>query len=39
MPIATEDGDVATDLPGFKRQDFLRQLQREIPDFFDKAFQ
>ncbi len=39
MPIATEDGDVAPDLPGFKRQDFLRQLQREIPDFFDKAFQ
>jgi predicted dienelactone hydrolase len=38
MAIATEDGDVATDLPGFKRQDFLRQLQREIPDFFDKAF-
>ena len=39
MPIATEDGDVVTDLPGFKRQEFLRQLQREIPAFFDKAFQ
>jgi predicted dienelactone hydrolase len=39
MAIATEDGDVATDLPGFNRQDFLRRLQQEIPDFFDKAFQ
>ena len=38
MPIATEDGDIATDLPGFERQEFLRQLQREIPAFFDKAF-
>ncbi len=37
--IATEDGDVATDLPGFNRQLFLRRLQRDIPAFFDKAFQ
>ncbi len=39
MPIATEDGDIATDLPGFERQEFLRRLQREIPAFFDMAFQ
>ena len=38
MPITTEDGDIAADPPGFKRQVFLRQLQRDIPAFFDKAF-
>ena len=38
MPIATEDGDIAADPPGFKRQVFPRRLQRDIPAFLDKAF-
>ncbi len=37
MAIATEDGDIAADPPGFKRQVFLRQLQGDVPAFFDQA--
>lgn len=37
-PIASEDGDVRADPPGFDRGAFLKQLSREIPAFFDKAF-
>ncbi len=38
MAIATEDGDIAADPPGFQRQAFLRKLRRDIPAFFDAAF-
>jgi predicted dienelactone hydrolase len=38
MPIASPDGDLAANPPGFDRQAFLQQLQRELPVFFDKAF-
>lgn len=38
MPIASEDGDVGANPPGFDRRVFLGQLQRELPAFFDKAF-
>jgi hypothetical protein len=37
MPIASPDGDLAANPPGFDRQAFLQQLQRELPAFFDKA--
>ena len=37
MPIASEDGDIGANPPGFDRQAFLRQLGRELPAFFDKA--
>ncbi|MCY7307834.1 MAG: dienelactone hydrolase, partial [Rhodoferax sp.] len=37
MPIPSEDGDVGANPPGFDRQVFLRQVQHEIPLFFDKA--
>lgn len=38
MPIPSEDGDVGANPPGFDRAVFLGQLQRELPAFFDKAF-
>ena len=39
MSIPSEDGDLRADPPGFDRSAFLQQLAREIPAFFDKAFQ
>ena len=38
MPIATEDGDIRADPPGFDRSAFLKQLSSALPAFFDKAF-
>lgn len=38
MPIATPDGDVAANPPGFDRAAFLQQLAVDITAFFDKAF-
>jgi predicted dienelactone hydrolase len=38
MSLPSEDGDVAANPPGFDRGAFLGQLQRELPAFFDKAF-
>ncbi|MDO8944500.1 MAG: hypothetical protein Q7U75_15060, partial [Desulfobacterales bacterium] len=38
MSISSEEGDIAANPPGFDRREFLRQLQRELPAFFDKAF-
>ena len=37
MAIATEDGEIAANPPGFDRPAFLARLGREIPAFFDKA--
>jgi hypothetical protein len=37
MAIATPDGDIAADPPGFDRAAFLQRLGREVPAFFDKA--
>ena len=37
MPIASEDGDISANPPGFDRKALLGQLQREVPAFFDKA--
>jgi predicted dienelactone hydrolase len=37
-PIASDDGDLRDDPPGFDRMAFLGKLQSEVPDFFDKAF-
>jgi predicted dienelactone hydrolase len=37
-PIPSEDGDLRDDPPGFDRQAFLRELQRDVPAFFDAAF-
>lgn len=36
-PIPSEDGDLRDDPPGFDRQAFLRELQRDVPAFFDAA--
>ncbi|MEO8309730.1 MAG: dienelactone hydrolase [Caldimonas sp.] len=38
MSIASPDGDVAANPPGFDRGAFLKQLADEITAFFDKAF-
>ena len=38
MSIPSEDGDIQANPPGFDRAAFLGQLQRELPAFFDKAF-
>jgi len=35
--IATEDGDIAADPPGFDRKAFLQRLGREVTAFFDKS--
>lgn len=37
IPIASEDGDISANPPGFDRKALLGQLQRELPAFFDKA--
>jgi predicted dienelactone hydrolase len=37
MPIATPDGDIAADPPGFDRAAFLQRLGREVTAFFDKS--
>lgn len=37
VPIATPDGDIAADPPGFDRAAFLRRLGREVPAFFDRV--
>jgi predicted dienelactone hydrolase len=37
-PIPSEDGDLRDDPPGFDRPAFLRELQRDLPAFFDAAF-
>jgi predicted dienelactone hydrolase len=37
-PIPSDDGDLRDDPPGFDRQAFLRELQRDVPAFFDAAF-
>jgi predicted dienelactone hydrolase len=37
IAIATEDGDIAADPPGFDRKAFLQRLGREVSAFFDKA--
>ena len=38
MSIPTPDGDIRDDPPGFDRAGFLKQLSKELPAFFDKAF-
>lgn len=38
VPIASEDGDIGADPPGFDRRAFLVQLQHDLPLFFDAAF-
>lgn len=38
-PIASEDGDIAANPPGFDRSALLQRLGRELPAFFDKNFQ
>ncbi len=37
MAIASEDGDIRTDPPGFDRAAFLAQLASAVPAFFDQA--
>ncbi len=37
-PIPTPDGDIRADPAGFDRSVFLKQLARDLPAFFDKAF-
>jgi predicted dienelactone hydrolase len=37
MAIATQDGDIRADPPGFERRAFLAQLAAELPTFFDNA--
>ena len=39
MPVETEDGDARANPPGFDRAAFLQDLQRALPEFFDKVFQ
>lgn len=36
--IATPDGDIRDDPPGFDRAAFLKRLDREVPAFFDSVF-
>ena len=38
MAIPSKDGDIGADPPGFDRSAFLKQLARDLPAFFDKAF-
>lgn len=38
QPIASPDGDIAADAPGFDRAAFLQQLAGEVTAFFDEAF-
>ena len=37
-PIATVDGDIRADPPGFDRGAFLKQMGVEVPAFFDGVF-
>jgi len=37
MAIASEDGDLAADPPGFDRAAFLARLGAELCDFFDEV--
>lgn len=37
-PIASADGDIGADPPGFDRAAFLKQIGNEIPAFFDRVF-
>jgi predicted dienelactone hydrolase len=37
MPIASPDGDLAANPPGFDREAFLKQLAVDITAFFDKT--
>ena len=39
QPLATPDGDIRDDPPGFDRAAFLTRLGQELGDFFDKALQ
>jgi predicted dienelactone hydrolase len=36
--IASEDGDIGANPPGFDREAFLAQLAQDIPAFFDRLF-
>ena len=38
MPIPSPDGDIGANPPGFDRPALLRQMARELPAFFDKAW-
>lgn len=38
MAIASEDGDIGADPPGFDRGAFLTRLAHDIPAFFDRHF-
>lgn len=38
QPIASPDGDIAADAPGFDRAALLQQLAGEVTAYFDKAF-
>jgi predicted dienelactone hydrolase len=38
-PIASPDGDLAADPPGFDRSRFLEQLGKELSDYFDANLQ
>jgi hypothetical protein len=39
MAIATPDGDIAADPPGFDRKTFLATLGEELAAYFDRALQ
>jgi predicted dienelactone hydrolase len=39
MSLPSEDGDVAANPPGFDRAAYLGKVGRELPGFFDKAFE
>jgi pimeloyl-ACP methyl ester carboxylesterase len=39
VAIPTRNGDIGADPAGFDRSAFLKQLSRDLPAFFDKAFE
>ena len=39
MAIASPDGDIRDDPPGFDRAEFLQRLAKDLPAFFDRAFE
>ncbi len=39
MAIPSEDGDLRADPPGFDRAALLQRLARDLPAFFDRAFE
>jgi hypothetical protein len=39
MAIATPDGDIAADPPGFDRKAFLASLGEQLAAFFDRTLQ